>query len=90
MPARATYGRAVAVIAAGQGYRRGAHGAASLAGWRAGGRTSGRAHKPEDLHSKLQDKDVLVLQEAKAGIIHRINEANQEHALRAMRDRTSK
>ena len=34
--------------------------------------------------------EYVVLQEAKAGIIHRINEANQEHALRAMRDRTSK
>lgn len=34
--------------------------------------------------------EYVVLQEAKAGIIHRINEANQEHALRAMRNRTSK
>jgi len=34
--------------------------------------------------------EYVVLQEAKAGIVHRINEANQEHAMRAMRDRTSK
>lgn len=34
--------------------------------------------------------EYVVLQEAKAGIIHRINEANQQHALRATRDRTSK
>ena len=34
--------------------------------------------------------EYVVLQEAKAGIVHRINEANQEHALRAMRDRIPK